>query len=176
MISYQLFTQTAVVTVVTSLNTFWPSTVSAWLASRVETMVFIHAFAWVFVLSSVIPSTILGKERSVLIQFFVCLALTLVAFWIKDALPSIVGGQPIEKIFSLAVLFQNPLFAGLYLSAPYLFMLLLDIHSNRNRKREMILQGAEMAYLEDSAEREALEEYLANALDDYTEEEEQPET
>jgi hypothetical protein len=56
MISYQLFTQTAVVTVVTSISTFWPSAISAWLYARVETIVFIHAFAWIFVLSSVIPS------------------------------------------------------------------------------------------------------------------------
>jgi len=164
MISYQLFTQTAVVTVVSFLNETWPSLISAWLASRVETIVFIHAFAWIFVLSSVIPSVLLGKERSVLIQFFVCLTLTLAAFWIKDTLPAFIGGQPIDhlidQIFSLAAFFHNPFLAGLYLSAPYLFMVGLDIRSHKNNKKEKILQEIEAAYLERAVlerEREYLE-------------------
>jgi len=89
----------------------------------------------------------------VLIQFFVCLALTLAAFWIKDALPPLIGGQPIDRvidqIFSLAVFFHDPLLAGLYLSAPYLFMLFLDIRSHRDYKRKIVLQKLEGAYLED---------------------------
>ena len=167
MISYQLFTQTAVVTVVDFVNETWPSMVSAWLISKVETIVFIHAFAWIFVLSSVIPSVLLGKERSVLIQFFVCLTLTLAAFWIKDNLPAFIGGQSIEslinQIFSLAAFFNNPFLAGLYLLAPYLFMVGLDIHSHKNNKKRKILKKIEAACLENVVfehERERLEAYF----------------
>lgn len=136
MITYQLFTQTAVLTFIAFLNTFWPSTISAWLLSKVDTIIFIHAFAWIFVLSSVIPSILLGKETSVLIQFFVCLILTVFSFWIKDVLLLTTEGHSIEALFSMSMLFQNPLFASLYLLAPYLFMLLLDIRSRRLRNRE----------------------------------------
>ncbi len=63
MISYQLFTQTAVTTVVESLYVSWPA-VGRWLLSRLDMIVFICAFAWVFVLSSVVPPLILGKTAA----------------------------------------------------------------------------------------------------------------
>jgi hypothetical protein len=44
MISYQLFTQTAVTTLVTQINTFIPS-IGFWLSSRIDMVVFIYAFA-----------------------------------------------------------------------------------------------------------------------------------
>jgi hypothetical protein len=81
-------------------------------------MVFIYAFAWVFVLSSAIPSVILGKERSVLVQFFVCLTLTLIAFLVLDALTAY-GGRLIDQLLSLAVVFDNPFLAIFYLLIPY---------------------------------------------------------
>ena len=73
MISYQLFTQVAVTSVFVSVDTIWPSNISMWLMARIDTINFIHAFAWIFVLSSVIPSALLGKQRGVLVQFFCCL-------------------------------------------------------------------------------------------------------
>jgi len=106
MISYQLFTQTAVTTILTYVNMLWPSA-GAWLALRMDLIIFIHAFAWFFVLSSVIPLIILGKERSVLVRFFVCLTLTVVAFEIQNILTTNVD-RPIDQISSLAVFFQNP--------------------------------------------------------------------
>ncbi|MCK4482063.1 hypothetical protein KAU55_02470, partial [Candidatus Bathyarchaeota archaeon] len=109
MVSYQLFTQIAVSTVTTYIDVLWPS-VGAWLVSRMDMLVFIHAFAWVFLLSSAIPSVILGKGRGVLIQFFVCLALTFSAFVVQDVLFTY-GGGSIGQIFSLAVLFNNPFLA-----------------------------------------------------------------
>lgn len=133
MISYQLFTQTAVTTVVTYLGAFLPS-ISNWLFSRLEMLVFIYAFAWVFVLSSVIPSHILGRERSVIIQFLVCLMLTLSTFVIQDMFETY-GGKPIEHIFSVATLLNNPFLATIYLSAPYIFMLMLDLRSRKTRKK-----------------------------------------
>jgi len=136
MISYQMFTQTAVVTVVESVHRFWPSTTTAWLASRMEMMIFIHAFAWVFVLSSVIPSVLLKKRNSVLIQFFACLMLALIPIWAKDNLHFYTDSHVVDQIFSLAGWFNDPLFAGSFLLAPYILMLSLDIHSRIKERRE----------------------------------------
>jgi len=135
-ISYQLFTQTAVNSVVTSLNAFWPS-LGGWVISRIDIMVFIHAFAWVFVLSSVIPSVILGKGRSVLVQFFLCLTLVLVAMFVEDASTIMMGRQPIYQLGNLLMWLQNPVLAGAYLSLPYIFMLYLDIRSRRKTKDKL---------------------------------------
>ncbi len=134
MVSYQLFTQTSVTTVATQIDLLWPS-FGSWLASRIDMIVFIYAFSWVFVLSSVIPSIILGKERSVLVQFFVCLTLTLVAFVFQDVLTTLLGYETIDQIFGLAELFRNPYLAIGHLSTPYLFMLALDIRSRQKHKK-----------------------------------------
>jgi len=132
-ISYQLFTQTAVYSAVSFLDNLLPAA-GGMLLSRLEMIVFIHAFAWIFVLSSVIPSVILGKGRSVLLQFFICLTLTLVAVSIEDVLTLLVGTTAIQQVQTLSVWFQNPVIAGIYLSAPYAFMLYLDIHSKKTRQ------------------------------------------
>jgi hypothetical protein len=158
MVSYQFFTQTAVTTVVTHLNMFWPS-LASWLAYRMDILIFVYSFAWVFVLSSVIPSVLLGKERSVLIQFFVCLTLTFVAFTIQDVLTTY-GGGPTEQLFNLAALFYNPILAVIYLLMPYLLMLMIDIRSRRKRKKSEELEGITSAYIEDTSasEQKAKEE------------------
>ena len=100
-------------------------------------MVFIHAFAWIFVLSSVIPSVILGKGRGVLVQFFLCLTLVLVATLIEDALTIMIERQPIYQLENLSTWLQNPILAGVYLSVPYLFMLYLDIRSKKKNKDKL---------------------------------------
>jgi hypothetical protein len=132
MISYQLFTETAVTSIVTQLNTFIP-TVGFWLAARVDMVVFVYAFAWTFVLSSVIPSLLLGKERSVLVQFFVCLTLTFLAFVLLDVLQNY-AGTSLAQLLSFSFLFSNPLIAGLYLALPYIVMLSLDVRARRLNK------------------------------------------
>lgn len=152
MISYQLFTQTAVTTNIAYINMCWPS-VGAWLASRTDMLVFIYAFAWVFLLSSAIPSIILGKERSILVQFFVCLTLTFIAFLVLDALTAY-GGMPIDQLLNLAILFNNPFLAIAYLSIPYLLMLLLDIRSRKKHKKEKALGKVTATYLQDSVSAE----------------------
>lgn len=134
MISYQLFTETAVTTVLTGLKSIAPS-LGIWLVERQDMIIFVYAFAWVFVLSSVIPSKILGKERSVLVQFIVCLALTLSAFVILDALKNSFG-EVINQLFSFSYLLNNPAIAVLYLAIPYLFMLSLDLRSRSKSKGE----------------------------------------
>ncbi|HUW47619.1 MAG TPA: hypothetical protein VMW36_02610 [Patescibacteria group bacterium] len=121
-VSYQLFTEKAVETVLSHITIFLPS-VSGWLASRIDTLVFIYAFAWIFLLASAVPSIILGKQRSILVQFFVCLALALIALVFQDML--------VGQISSLIELFANPLLAYVYLSMPFLLMLAIDVHSRR---------------------------------------------
>lgn len=134
MVSYQMFTQVAVTTLVEYINLLWPF-VGAWLTLRVDMITFISAFAWVFVLSSLIPSVLLGKERSVLIQFLVCLTLTFLAFMAYDILKAYIG-VPIERVLSLAVFLKNPFMALLYLIIPYVLMFAVDAHSRRKQKQE----------------------------------------
>ena len=138
MISYQLFTETAVTTLVTQIDTFIPS-IGFWLAARVDMVVFVYAFAWTFVLSSVIPSLLLGKERSVLIQFFVCLTLTFLAFILLD-LMELYAGTSLAQLLSFAFLFTNPILATLYLALPYIVMIVLDILSRRKNKASGALE------------------------------------
>jgi hypothetical protein len=134
MISYQLFTETAVTTLVTQLNAFIP-TVGFWLAARVDMVVFVYAFAWTFVLSSVIPSLLLGKERGVLVQFFVCLTLTFLTFALLDVM-EVYAGTSLAQLLSFAFVFSNPILAGLYLALPYLLMIGLDVRGRRKKKAE----------------------------------------
>lgn len=162
MISYQLFTQTAVTTVTGYINMLWPS-IGTWLSSRIDTIIFIYAFAWVFVLSSVIPSVILGKGRSVLIQFLVCLTLTFVAFVIQDALTAY-AAKPIEQLFSLAVVFQNPIIAVSYLLMPYILMLMLDIRSRRKQKKEEFKEIEKASIKDISVEEQKAQEETIPAV------------
>ena len=99
MISYQLFTQTAVTTIIDAINGVWPS-IGTWLFSRIDMIVFIFAFAWVFILSSALPTVILGRNRSVVIQFLVVLTLTFVSFVIQDGLLTVFGGATMAQILN----------------------------------------------------------------------------
>jgi len=134
MISYQLFTETAVTTLVTQVNTLIP-TIGFWLTSRVDLVVVFYSFAWVFVLSSVIPSLLLGKERSVLVQFFVCLTLTFLAFVLLDIL-ELYAGTSLAQLLSFAFVFSNPVLATLYLALPYIVMIGLDLRSRKNKAKK----------------------------------------
>jgi hypothetical protein len=133
MISYQLFTQTAVNAVTTCINILSPA-IGTWLTARIDTIVFIYAFAWVFVLSSVIPSILLGKGRSVLIQFLVCLTLTFVALTLQDIIMTH-ASISIAGLFSLTSLLQNPIIAAGYLLMPYIFMITLDICARKKQQK-----------------------------------------
>lgn len=105
MVTYQIFTQTAVSTVLNYLNMLWPAA-GEWLLLRIDIIIFVHALAWVFVLSSVIPSLLLGKKRSVLVQFFVCLTSALVAFVIQDSMSVYLNGQS-QVLLGVAFLLGN---------------------------------------------------------------------
>jgi len=163
MVSYQFFTQTAVTTVISHINMFWPS-LGGWLTYRVDVFVFIYAFAWVFVLSSVIPSVLLGKERSVLIQFFVCLTLTFVAFIVQDALTTYTSGQT-ERLFGLVELFYNPFLSVIYLLMPYLLMITIDIRSRRKRKKDKELENATSIYIDETAASEQTEQEIEESYE-----------
>jgi hypothetical protein len=130
-VSYQLFTDTAVKAVGYSIGSIW-SNAGLWINNNSQTLVFIYAFTWIFVLSSVIPSVILGKERGVLTQYAVVLILSLIAFFMADILK--VFGIEIGQLFNAAIFLQNPYFALVYLTIPYIVMLGLDARSRRMSK------------------------------------------
>ncbi|MCW4015315.1 MAG: hypothetical protein NWF06_03010 [Candidatus Bathyarchaeota archaeon] len=131
MTSYQLFTETTVKTVTSSINTYLP-TIGEWMAARLDLIVFIHSFAWIFLLSSFIPSLLLGKQRGVLVQFAVCLTLAVLANIVQGAVTGI-GQGPLDQILGLAPLFQNPVLATAYMSLPYGLMLWFDIRGKRKK-------------------------------------------
>ena len=134
MTSYQLFTETTVTTVTIYINMYLP-TIGAWLASKLDMIVFIHSFAWIFLLSSVIPALLLGKERGVLVQFGLCLTLAFLAFVVQDAVTTGLGNGALDQILGIEPLFQNPLLAAAYLALPYLMMLGFDIRGKRKKEK-----------------------------------------
>jgi hypothetical protein len=147
MTSYQFFTHTTVTTAIFHISAYLPS-IGAWLASRLDVIIFIHSFAWIFLLASVIPSVILGKERSVLVQFGVCLALTLLTFLIQDALAGLNG--TLDQILGLAPIFHNPLLAAAYLAIPYLLMIGFDINGKLKNQRSLRVESETDDFSEDT--------------------------
>jgi uncharacterized membrane protein YqaE (UPF0057 family) len=135
-VSYQLLTDTAVRTIGTDIGSFWPAA-GVWINANIQTLVFVYAFTWIFVLSSVIPSAIVGEKRGVLAQYLVVLVLSLLAFFMPDILFTTFGIN-INQIVSSAVILQNPAVAILYLSAPYLFMVGMDLRSRSIMKRKAL--------------------------------------
>jgi len=142
MTSYQLFTETTVTTVTIYINMYLP-TIGAWLASKLDMIVFIHSFAWIFLLSSVIPALLLGKERGVLVQFGLCLTLAFLAFVVQDAVTTGLGNGALDQILGIEPLFQNPLLAAAYLALPYLLMLGFDIRGKRKKQRWLNVERVE---------------------------------
>jgi hypothetical protein len=133
-ISYQLFTETAVHSVAVFLDGFWVG-VGEFLLPNIGVFAFIHAFAWIFVLSSVIPAIILGKGRSILLQFLLCLTLTLVATSIGGILELLIGVGLTTQLQASSIWLMNPIVGSLYLSAPYVFMLYIDLRSKKRQRK-----------------------------------------
>ena len=138
MTSYQLFTETTVTTVTYAIDSVLPI-VGEWMFARIDLIVFIHSFAWIFLLSSFIPAVLLGKQRGVLVQFAVCLTLAVLANVIQGAVSGI-GQGPLDQILGLAFLFQNPVIAIVYMSLPYLLMAWFDIRGKRKKDELMNLK------------------------------------
>ena len=64
-------------------------------------IVFIYVFTRIFVLSSAMPAIVLGKgKESILLQYFLILALTLSALFVQNFLASY--GINVEAILGLA--------------------------------------------------------------------------
>jgi hypothetical protein len=133
-VTYQLFTDTAVKTLSVYVDYISP-TLALWINQNIELIVFIYAFTWIFVLSSVIPALLLGKKRSILVQYAVCLILAILALSVQGVLLTYTGFE-ITQLFSFAAFLSNPVLAGLYLAIPYLIMLALDLRANARSKKE----------------------------------------
>jgi hypothetical protein len=147
MTTYQLFTETTVKSVTMYISMYLP-TIGAWLASRLDMIVFIHSFAWIFLLSSFIPALLLGKERGVLVQFGLCLTLAVLANIVQGAVTDI-GQGPLDQILGLAPLFQNPALAAAYMALPYLLMVWFDIRGKRKKEELLNLKTESNDFPED---------------------------
>ena len=130
MITYQLYTEIAVKTVMGEIMVLWPQLGNV-LSTSVDLLVFVLAFSWVFMLSSVIPSLILGKDGSTLVQFFVVLALTSSTLIIQDIVVMYTG-MDVNRIFSLTEFLMNPFDAATYLVLPYIVMFMVDLFSKKH--------------------------------------------
>jgi hypothetical protein len=134
MLSYQIFTQTAMTTFAGSVPFL-----SSILNSNVSVASFICSFAWMFVLSSVISGLIFGKQRKIFIQFLIGLVLTVTASGLFAAIkiigfdlsnPNTLLANPYAHIFS------NGLFAFFYLSLPFIFMIVVDLRDMTKSRRK----------------------------------------
>jgi hypothetical protein len=125
MTTYQLFTETAVKTIVQETLQIWPILGNI-LNIQIDMLVFIVAFSWIFLLTSVIPSLLLGKKGSTLVQFIIVLLLTSTTLNIQDLFIQFTE-LDISKIFSFTNYLMNPFIAFTYLFLPYLVMLIVDL-------------------------------------------------
>ena len=129
-ITHQVFTKTAITTVIEKYQ-IPLSASTAFPGLSIDVLVFIYSFAWIFVLSSVIPSLILGKERGILFQFLLVLAITFVSSFI----PNIIGTINIIQMNELSKIFQDHVFATIYLLLPFTLMIIIDLHGRLNSTR-----------------------------------------
>lgn len=127
--SYQLLTINAVNSIKEFLKVSWPIA-GTWLESNVGMLVFIYTFTWIFVLSSVFPQVVLGKHRSVIVQYAFVLVLTLLAFYAAEIVDAL-SGIHINEVLQANNVLANPLLAGAYLLVPYVFMIGIDLRSRR---------------------------------------------
>ncbi len=134
LITYQMFTSVAVISVVQSMGPFFPS-IQEFLMPRIDRIEFMYSFAWIWVMTSLIPSLIL-KRRSALLQFVVVLVLTFLAVEFQSILFFAFGGEFVEQIFGVAVWLGNPWLATLYLLSPFLVILSVDLYARRKKKLE----------------------------------------
>ncbi len=66
-----------------------------------------------------------------LLQFILCLTITLAAFSIERFLTLVMGAPPATQMQAITMFFQNPIIATLYLCAPYVFMFYLDLRAKQ---------------------------------------------
>jgi hypothetical protein len=131
MLTYQIFTKTALTTMASSLNGAVPYLAST-LNQNISLAVFICSFAWMFVLSTVISNLIFGQQRRIFIQFLIGLALTLTASALFDAAKWF--GYDLSNPKTLlanryAQVFNSALFSAFFLSLPFVFMIAMDLRA-----------------------------------------------
>jgi hypothetical protein len=137
MVSYQIFTQTAVASVAAALKAPAPM-IADWLSlsSSSAVVTFVCGFAWMFVLSAIAQSLMFGRERRLSIQFLVSLALTVagsaVLELLKVAKPNIDDPNMLSSPFT--AVFGNAIFATCYLALPFIFMLVMDWRYMQKRR------------------------------------------
>ena len=71
-------------------------------------------------------------------KFLVVLTLTFISFIIQEGVLAIFEGKTVAQILNLAPAFTSPVFALGYLSAPYILMLALDLHSRKTRSKKLV--------------------------------------
>lgn len=137
MVSYQIFTQTAVTNVATALTGPAPI-VADWLNSSSTSAIvtFVCGFAWMFVLSAIAQSLMFGKERRLSIQFLVSLALTAAGSVMLELLKAANVNLADPNVLSgpFTAVFGNAAFATFYLTLPFIFMLVMDWRYMQKRK------------------------------------------
>ncbi|UCG44661.1 MAG: hypothetical protein JSV58_04435 [Candidatus Bathyarchaeota archaeon] len=134
LITYQMFTHVAVISVVQSLSQFLPSAQEL-LIPRIDRIEFVYSFAWIWVMTSLIPSLIL-RRKSALLQFVIVLILTFLALEFESILSLTIGREVVRQIFAATFLLMNPILAALYLLSPFLIILIVDFYDKRRRKLE----------------------------------------
>ena len=135
MVSYQIFTQTALNNLSSALMTSAPM-VATWLTSSSAVAAFICGFAWTFVLSAIVQQLMFGRERRLSIQFLISLVLTLAGSAMLGLL-SYVGldlANPAVISEPFMAAFGNAFFALFYLALPFIFMIAMDIYSSKRHK------------------------------------------
>jgi hypothetical protein len=135
MVSYQIFTQSAINTLAATLGGPVP-VLASWLSSGSASAAFICGFAWMFVLSAVVETLMFGKEKRLSFRFLVSLGLTLAGSVLLGLL-SLVGldlSNPSVLSGPFTMLFGNAFFALFYLASPFIFMLAMDFRAMRKRK------------------------------------------
>jgi hypothetical protein len=128
MVSYQIFTQTAITTVTFYFKGYTP-TLASLINSKADLTIFICSFVWMFVLSSLISILMFGRERRLTIQFMVSLALTLTGSALLGLLHLVGLDLSNPNILSqpFTLLFSNVFFAFFYLALPFIFMVAVDL-------------------------------------------------
>ncbi len=127
-VSYQIFTKSALSTFTSSLSDSAPI-VASWINSNANAAIFVCSFAWMFVLSALISIIMFGKERRLTIQFIVSLALTLTGSALLGLL-NLAGvdlSNPNVISSPATLLFRNVFFAFFYLALPFIFMVAVDL-------------------------------------------------
>jgi hypothetical protein len=135
MVSYQIFTKSALTTFASSLNGSVPL-LASWINSNADLAIFMCSFAWMFVLSALVSIIMYGRERRLTIQFIVSLALTLTGSTLLGLL-NLAGlnlSNPNFVSSPFTLLFGNVFFAFFYLALPFIFMVAVDLRIMKIRK------------------------------------------